>query len=322
MSKYLVNSEIGFTFVSLSFSIHLILTNMARVKKVKTGAVICGIEDILFPVEVRNEEMPSNKEYSKRVVGQINGGDFLLNQCSNIYKLIANADIFPNIEAVLDANGIEYEVTYRHINHVRFYADYIITDKRYAYTMKGTSDKIMPMLRVQHSYNGLTKYRIIFGYYRLVCSNGATIAVAEMKRFNLVIVGKHTEAIKRSFDKLNEMLVYFSNNANLIVGAITEKYESLGGRWVAKPEDRVKEVLEATKITIVDNSKFNTLNDIMSRISVESNKSGLGYNGRVNDWLIYNGINQYLNDNNRNIATPEVRMQKDSKVLEYMLENA
>jgi hypothetical protein len=266
--------------------------------------------------------MPSNKEYSKRVVGQINGGDFLLNQCSNIYKLIPNADIFPNIEAVLDANGIEYEVEYKHINHVRFYADYKITDKRYGYRMNGTNDVIMPMLRVQHSYNGLTKYRIIFGYYRLVCSNGATIAVAEMKRFNLVIVGKHTEAIKRSFDKLNEMLVYFSNNANLIVGAITEKYESLGGRWVAKPEDRVKEVLEATKITIVDNSKFNTLNDIMSRISVESNKSGLGYNGRVNDWLIYNGINQYLNDNSRNIMTPEVRSDKDSKVFEWMLRNA
>jgi len=296
-----------------------VTNEIKKAKKVKIGLVTCGIEDILFPVEIRDEEMRSNTEYSKKVVGQINGGDFLLNQCSNIYKLIPNADVFPNIEKVLDDNGIEYTVEYSHINHVRFYADYKITDKNYGYTMKGTNDKIMPMLRVQHSYNGLTKYRIIFGFFRQVCSNGLTIAIEEMKRFNLVIVGKHTEQIIRSFDKLNEMLVYFGANAHMISGAITAKYDKLGGVWVAKPEDRLKEVLEATKIIIVENNKFNTMNDIMSRISLEANKDNLGYDGKVNNWLIYNGINQYLNDNNRNIATPETRMEKDSKVLEYML---
>jgi len=40
----------------------------------------------------------------------------------------------------------------------------------------------------------------------------------------------------------------------------------------------------------------------------------------VNDWLIYNGINQYINDDSRNIASPEKRRETDSKVLEYMLE--
>jgi len=298
---------------------HLILTIMTTMRKIKKGAMICGIDDILFPVEVRDEEMASNKEYSKRIVGQINGADFLLNQCSDIYKLVPNADVFPNIEAVLDAHGIEYTVTYKHINHVRFYADYKITDARYSYTMKGTNDVIMPMIRVQHSYNGLTKYRIIFGFFRLVCSNGATIPVAQMKRFNLVIIGKHTEQIEKSFGKLNEMLIYFGANAHAISGAITEEYEKLGDAWRTAPELRLEEVLEACKIAIIDNAKFNTINDIMSRISAEANEVGLGYNGRINDWLIYNGINQYLNDNSRNIATPEVRMEKDSKVLEYML---
>ena len=73
---------------------------------------------------------------------------------------------------------------------------------------------------------------------------------------------------------------------------------------------------------MVDNSKFNTMNDITNRITAEANKTGLGYNGRVNDWLIYNGINQYINDDNLNIASPEKRREKDSKVLEYMLEYA
>ncbi len=54
----------------------------------------------------------------------------------------------------------------------------------------------------------------------------------------------------------------------------------------------------------------------------EADKVGLGYNGKVTDWLVYNGINQYIYDDSRNIVVPEKRMETDSKVFEYMLENA
>jgi hypothetical protein len=290
--------------------------------KEKIGAVTCNLQDLLFPVEVREETMASNKEYSYKVVGQLLGKDFLCNQCSDIYQLVPNSDIFPNIELILDANDIEYEVEYKHINHVRFYADYVITDKRFAYTMKGTNDVICPMLKVQHSYNGLTKYKIIFGYFRFVCSNGAVIPVTEMKKFNLVIVGKHTEAIKRSLKQLDGMLKFFVAEASMIVKAITGKYEMLGGRSVTNLEDRLTEVLEATGIRAVENTKFNTLADITRRIMKEADTVGLGYGGRVTDWLVYNGINQYINDDSRNIVVPEKRMETDSKVMEYMLENA
>ena len=296
--------------------------NQNIMAKEKIGAVICNLQDLLFPVEVRKEEMASNKEYSYKIVGQINGADFLCNQCSDIYQLVPNSDIFPNVELVLDANDIEYEVTYKHINHVRFYADYKITDKRFAYTMKGTNDVICPLLRVQHSYNGLTKYKIIFGYFRFVCENGAVIPLEEMKRFNLVIVGKHTEAIKRSLKQLDNMLKFFAAEASQIVAAITGKYEELNSRVVTNLEDRLTEVLEATGITAVENSKFNTIDDITHRIMKEADMVGLGYNGKVTDWLVYNGINQYINDDSRNIVVPEKRMDTDSKVFEYMLANA
>lgn len=295
-------------------------TATPRVKKIKTGAVVCTLEDLNFPVEIRLEEMPSNKEYSRRVVGQINGGDFLLNQCSDIYELVKNEDIFPNIEQVLNDNKISFTVTYRSINHVRFYADYVITDSRYAYTMRGSkNDTIKPLLRVQHSYNGLTKYRIVFGYFRVICTNGLTIPVQEMSKFNLSITGKHTDSIKHSFVKLDEMLKTFVVEAQQITTTIVNKYDMLGGRMIVNVEDRIKEVLNANKVIIVDNSKFNTLNDIKINVLTEANNDSLGYNGNVNDWLIYNGINQYLN-NERNIVVPEKRMETDSKILEYMLE--
>jgi len=288
----------------------------------KQGAIIATLNDLLFPVEMRDEEMKCNKEYSRKVIGFVNGDEMLLNQCSNIYTLIPNADIFPNVEQVLDANGIEYEVTYRHINHVRFYADYVITDKRFVYRLQGTNDEIKPMISVQHSYNGLTKYKIIFGYFRFICENGMVIPVHEMEEFNLVITGKHTESVKRSFKQLNALLVRFSSDAHTITNAIVAKYELLGGRAVTNVKDRLTEVLKATGITPVDNKKFNTLEDITHRIMVEANANGLGYNGRVTDFLVYNGINQYINDDDLNIAAPETRMVKDSKVMEYMLANA
>lgn len=295
---------------------------MTKIKKIKTGAEVCSMEDLNFDVEIRDEVMPSNKEYSKRVVGQINGGDFLLNQCSPVYRLVKNADIFPQIEDILNAHGIEFNSTYKHINHVRFYADYEITDSRYGYTMKDTFDVIRPMLRVQHSYNGLTKYKIILGYFRLVCTNGLVIPVAEMKQFNLAIMGKHTEVIVNSFEELHRMLVKFTEEAATITQAIVSKYEVLRSRKVTNPEARIEEVLKHAKISIVDNSKFSTMNDLMNRINEEANKPELGYNGEVNDWLIYNAINRYLNDDTRNIATPDTRMDKDSKIFEYMLQYA
>ena len=286
---------------------------------------IVGLPEILFPVEIRDEELDSNSEYTKRVIGVgigENGRDKLLNQCSPRYELVPNSIIFPQIENVLNTNGIKFEPEYKHVQNVRFYGDYQINDSRYGYQMPNTKDKIQPMLRVQHSYNGLTKYRIIFGYFRLVCSNGLVIPIQEMQEYNLVIVGKHTESILHSFDKLNTMLQSFSKNAKQITTAITAKYELLGGRWVADPRERIKEVMTANKIAIIDNSKYNTLNDVVGRVMSEANgeKEDLGYNGRVNDWLIWQGINQYLNDNNRNIAVPEKRMETDSQVFEYMLQ--
>jgi hypothetical protein len=176
------------------------------------------------------------------------------------------------------------------------------------------------MIRVQHSYNGLTKYSIVFGYFRLVCSNGMTIAVEEMKEFNLSIKGKHTEIILKSLEMLNDKLNFFVANAAIITSKITAKYEKLAGKTVNNVAERIEEVLEAAKIIAVDNTKFSTVNDILARIEAEANMPNLGYNGKINEFLLYNGINQYLNDDNINIQAPEKRQETDSTVLEFMLE--
>jgi hypothetical protein len=280
------------------------------------------MEELNFPVEIRDNPMPSNKEYSKLVIGQLNGGDFFLNACSGVYELVKNESIFPHIGGILDSHKIKYEVEFSHTNNVRFYANYVITDKKLGYTMDGTSDRVQPLLRVQHSYNGLTKYRIIFGYYRLICSNGLVIAVEAMTKYNLCLTGKHTKSIIGSLEQLNSLLTVFADDSKAVRKELIEKYEILGGRMVPNVQDRIKEVMIQNKINIIENTKFNTLLDITNRIMIEANDNSLGYKGKVTDWLVYNGINQYLNDDDLNIAAPEKRQETDSKVFEYMLENA
>jgi len=288
--------------------------------KAKVGTTLCSLNDLTFPVELRDNERKTNREYSKVVTGVIDGEEIDLNYCSPVYELVPNADIFPKVEQIFNQNGIAFSSQYSHTNNARFYGNFIVEDPRFAYKMDGTSDVIKFIWNFQHSYNGLTKYKGIAGFYRLVCTNGLTVPVQEMKQYNLVIEGKHTSTIIHSLKEFGAILERVANNLDVVKTSITDKYELLGGRMVTKVEDRIIEVLGASKIIVVENSKFNTVNDILNRINKEAKDSSLGYNGRVNDWLIYNGINQYIHDDQRNIAAPEKRRETDSKVLEYMLE--
>jgi len=274
------------------------------------------LNDILFDVEVRDNPRNANPEYSKVVTATIDGEEKDLNYCSPRYELIPNNEIFPVIRQILVQHNIEFTERYYMLNHARFYGEFVIEDNRFAYQIGGSNgDIVKPMLRAQHSYNGLTKYMINFGYYRTVCSNGLVVPVEEMKEYNLYVTGKHTQVIKHSLQKLNETVTHFAKNAEQITTAITAKFNTLAGNVVNNVNDRIKEVLNASNITIKENSKFNTLDYIKNKITGEVDL----YGGVVNDWLIYNAINQYIHDDNLNVKVPEVRYDLDSKVFENML---
>lgn len=333
--------------------------------KTKTGTTNCNLTDLCFPVELRDNPRNTNRENSKVVTGivprivpyfseermaimkqnftdeeilvKINSNPATklihqetdLNYCSPVYELVPNEMIFPKVEEILNQHGIAFNADYSHTQNTRFYGNFTIEDPRFGYKMAGTNDVIKFIWNFQHSYNGLTKYKGIAGFYRLVCTNGLTIPIQEMKEYNLVVEGKHTSSILKSLEQFSQILLDVTNNLGEVKTSIVNKYEVLGkrwmdangGNWVEKTNDRIIEVLNANKIAIIDNSNFDTLKSITNAIMSEAQNDGLGYNGRVNDWLIYNGINQYIYDE-RTIATPEKRRETDSKVLEFMLEYA
>lgn len=279
-----------------------------------------NLSDLLFDVEkVKTQDfvgIAANSDYDHMIVGHINKIPRILNACSGRYELIPNSEIFPNIRQILIDNQINFTESYTAINNARFYATYIIEDQELAYNVGNSGDIIKPQITVQHSYNGLTKYAIVFGYFRLICSNGLVLPVHEMEKYNLQISGKHTASIKNSFAELNQTIKYFAENKAQINLAIGGTFDRLAGNVVENWEDRIIEVLNVANISNVENSKFSTMEYVKNVVNSEKEI----YNNKVNDFLIYNSINQYLNDDTLNKKTPEVRRAKDSKVFETLLE--
>lgn len=265
-----------------------------------------NLENIVFPV--RKEKVSdyigiaANRDYDHLVIATIDGQDRLLTACSKRYELVPNVEIFPAIEAELNAAGVKFNADYDMWNFARFQASYEILDNDLSITDGG--DVIRPQIKISHSYNRSTKYTITFGYYRLICSNGLTIPVEHEQ--NYTVVGMHTQAILGSIGKLFNNLAAFLDSSK----EVTKSFEVLGDTWIPNWVDRLETVMDATGIK-------KGQDDIMSIIRSESNTL---YDGKVNDWLIYNGINQgYIFNNDINKKMPDVREKLDQKVFEHIL---
>ena len=268
------------------------------------------LKSILFPVSIVKNPANTNSEYSHIVRGIVDGIEMDLNYCSNRYALVPNDMIFPRIEAELQARGVKFSVKYSQVDNVRFYADYILEDE--SLSIGTGKDKIKPVIKISHSYNGLTKYSITFGYFRVICSNGMTIPVEGQEEKNLNIVGKHTKEILNSFDTMFEKMSNFFDMQK----TFKKRFDVLADRMIVNYGERVEAVLEASKLK-PSKAQLEVINQ-----TIQSEANTL-YNGKVNDWLIYNGINAYIYkaiDNKGNVskALPEKKTAMDAKVLEVM----
>lgn len=244
----------------------------------------CTLDEMLFPVEMvkisdkyPDLETISSTEYG--IFANIDGKDKLLNTCSDTYELVQNADIFLKIETILNSAGIPFEVEYGMHSHSRFYGNYKIKADGVAIGNKG--DLIYPILIVEHSYNGLWKYKLTFGYFRMICTNGLVVPVEGKEQVNFTITGKHTAKILQSLESLLEKIDYFKKNNR----KFATKFIEVSERWVAKWEDRVEAVIEATGVG------KRGFDQITAKIREEAH---LLNGGKVNDWLIYNGINYHI----------------------------
>jgi hypothetical protein len=290
------------------------MANVTVESMAKNGLEVCTLDEIMFPVEmVEEQEFDCNSDCAYNVFGYLGAEQkkTRLNVCSDRYELVPNSSIFMPVRETLKERGITFKETYMHMNNARFYGNFMIDGADHK--VNGNDDDVIkPMLKVQHSYNGLTKYMISFGYYRMVCTNGLVIPVKEKEEFNVSITGKHTQSILLSIKKLFSTIDLFVNEGQKFL----VNFDTLAQAKVLNVEERIIEVMNASGLSLLDNKNVNTLDFIGGVISDEAFKY---YNGNANDFLVYNGINQYINNNKLNMKAPEVRAEMDKAVLQYML---
>ena len=279
--------------------------------------MVTSLSEMLFPVKIApiSEELGVNSISSTEfgIFAKINGEakHTLLNVCSDIYELVENEKIFPAIETILRTAGIEFEVTYKMIDFSRFYADYTL--KVGGVSVGNRKDKIFPIIRVTHSYNGLLKYKITFGWFRLICTNGLVVPVEGKEEQNISIVGKHTKQILESLKTLLEKVKTFTKNTD----KYSEKFEVMADRSVKNWEDRIIEVMAASGVG------KRGFTQIAERVNFESEKL---YDGKVNDWLLYNGFNYHIfnavtKEGKPYDTAPNLRHDQDRKVFDTLFKN-
>lgn len=243
----------------------------------------CTLKEMLFPVEkaLISEKLKINSISSTEygIFGTINGKTTLLNACSDVYELVTNKDIFQRVEKILTDAGIKFEVEYGMHQFSRFYGNYKI--KAGGISIGNAKDLIYPILHIEHSYNGLWKYKMTFGYFRLVCSNGLVVPVEGKEEMKISITGKHTKQILSSLEHLLDKIEYFKTNNK----KFSKKFIEVAERWVEKWEDRVEAIIDATG---VGKRGYKQITDKIREEAAKLN------GGRVNDWLIYNGINYHI----------------------------
>lgn len=286
--------------------------------------------EVLFPVEKIKatdviQGMEFNSDYNHMIIANDNQ---VLNVCSERYNLVKNTEILPRIEAVLDQYGIDYEFNARMASDkARFKFTYRLKDQSLAI---GKGDIINPKIDIYHSYNGLVSYSMNMGYFRLICSNGLSIPILKdekgRKLNNFSAKGRHTTKLSENLNSLEAELNDLLDMRTTHNKVIKEIFKGMNSEKLPSWENRLIEVLEANKLPSIEENKaigkYESDFMVFIKDTVISEADQLNPNETVvTDWLIYNGINNAIYNNEFNSKADNVRATIDQNVLTYMLEN-
>ena len=284
------------------------------------------VNDVLFPVEkVEEERWATDSELSHNVIvyPDAHPKGLKVNSCGEGYNLMDNA-IFVVIMNMLSEAGIEFEVDFECRDFSDFTANFVLKSKNGVSlgAMVTDGDMVTPRLSIRKSYNSKSKYAFMFGFYRLICSNGLVIPVEELKHLNFNYVGKHTNKLDESVATLLKKITTFQDfvASHNVFGNMRKLANNT---HVADFAERIEEVMNATNLSLSGRGRKSKDGDerkenVEKIISIAKRESAQ-LDQPMNDWLIYNAINNWLY--NDNVKTNEERETIDQKVVAYMLQN-
>jgi len=247
-----------------------------------------------------NRDFPAGQEYA---IADLQGN--IINFCSAVYFPKLNSEIFPLVEPGLTDAGFDFKKKIKIVDGAKFYVDYVIMER-----MKTLSvNDVFPKLCISNSYDGSTKFRKEFGFYKLLCSNGLSRPTENISSVSF----KHTKnneckiddivKITKSFiiDSRNDMQVFEKMNR---VKSDVKSLISIAGKLSV-----AKHVIQAASERFLFETKENIqyLNEHNEEVTSKGTPETMFAVYNALNWAIYNTNPKEL---------PEKKLEKDRKILE------
>lgn len=273
-----------------------------------------AIESICFPVEKidqrnLNPNFIYGSEYTHAIIAKVGDQKHYLNACSNRYALVENSAFIPELYDIIStqfgANNVEVNV--RNWQNAQFNVDFIIKSETH-YFAGNAKDPLNFKISASNSYNGKQNYNFKFGnqVYRQICTNG--LHAWRMDEL-FSVKGKHTDNIKLQLKNFKVNLLNALDQD--IFNKIAASFQPMLDNLVIDLESRLTEVMEFAGIGTTPKNMDHVINVI-------TNEADQAYNGQINDWLIYNGLNNLL-FNTDTKASQQSNEFKDKKVFEFLM---
>lgn len=215
------------------------------------------------------------------------------------YQLVKNEELLIPLHNALSDNH-DLDIKTSMWNHSQFDAKFIIKDKKQEIIL---NDTIFPMVKIKNSYDGRVRLNIQMGFFRLICSNGLTAPIGEMRELQ----GIHTQSINEIVTKYIDFVGEFLN----ISKTAAEAYQPLLEKKI--DENLLETIIaQVTKGTKFPKRQIESAIDIMH---VESEK----LRQPMNSWLVYNGLNNIIHDDEVGLDITKAD-STDALILDNLLE--
>lgn len=96
----------------------------------------------------------------------------IISNMSSNYQLVLHNEALSTVEASLESNKVEYKLVGAYLYGTRntsMRARYILPSKEF----KKVGGELYPMIDVNNSYDGLSRFHCAYGIWKKICSNGA-----------------------------------------------------------------------------------------------------------------------------------------------------
>lgn len=212
----------------------------------------------------------------------------IVNVVSPGYGLVKNEDFFLAIEEKLIEADIKYKTRSINRGNSDFSVEYILADETFHVDVKGSKDKIIPMLRATNSYGGAPVTGSL-GFYREVCSNGLHVAKTKVN-FGMRHKSKVMEIV---LPNIKELVDNFLSNEFY---SLHKKFEVLAETLITDLTGFVKLTCEKTEIFNYEASKKNPemasakAKHVLETINKECSLLGV----QPNYWIGYNAFNEVV----------------------------